>query len=314
MILTVTANIAIDRTYVVDELNVGGVHKVHQVFSHIGGKGVNVSRTVAALGGQTWVTGLIGEAALDQAARELSAAGLQSALFPVAGATRQTVTVTEKDGAATAFDEVGPQITDTEWSGFETHFAGLLAQAEMVVIAGSLPPGTPEQSLANLCRDANRHQVPVIVDALGAAMRAAQDQHPLIAKLNRGELEQTLGRQLGSEGDTIEAARELHALGAQNLVVTLGADGAIGLNEDGVWRITHPLASGNPTGAGDAFSAGLALALVDRQPFEQALQAGAAAALASLSAPTAGALDPDEFQKHLPHIQSQHIATEAAPR
>ena len=71
MILTVTANVAIDRTYVIDELTVGAVHKVSQVFSHIGGKGVNVSRTVAALGGQTLITGLIGEATLEAAAREL---------------------------------------------------------------------------------------------------------------------------------------------------------------------------------------------------------------------------------------------------
>ena len=76
----------------------------------------------------------------------------------------------------------------------------------MVVIAGSLPPGTPEESLANLCKHANDHQVPVILDARGAAMRAAQNQAPLVAKLNRGELEQTLGRELASDEAILEAA------------------------------------------------------------------------------------------------------------
>ncbi len=267
MILTVTANVAIDRTYVVDELTVGAVHKVSQIFSHIGGKGVNVSRTVAALGGQTLITGMIGEATLEAAARELSAAGLDSALFPVAHPTRQTVTVTAKDGSTTAFDEAGPQITTSEWAAFEQHFTNLLHDADIVVIAGSLPPGTPEESLANLCRHANRHQVPVILDARGAAMRAAQNQAPLVAKLNRGELEQTLGRELAGDGAILEAADELHTEGAQNVIVTLGPNGAIGLNRHGAWRITHPAESGNPIGAGDAFSAALAIALTHDEPF-----------------------------------------------
>ena len=314
MILTVTANIAIDRTYVVDELTVGAVHKVSRVFAHIGGKGVNVSRTIAALGGETEVTGLIGESTLEEATQELAAAGLKSALFPVARATRQTVTVTAKDGTATAFDEAGPQISQQEWAGFENHFAGLLQPADMVVIAGSLPPGTPQQSLANLCRHANDQQVPVMLDARGAAMRAAQNQAPLVAKLNFGELEQTLGRRLGNEGETIEAAKQLHAEGAQNVVITLGPDGAIGLNEHGAWRITHPTAHGNPIGAGDAFSAALAMALTNDEPFEEALRHGAAAALASLRAPTAGALDPADYRNYLPTIQAQQIAKEAAPR
>jgi tagatose 6-phosphate kinase len=299
---------------VVNELTVGAVHKVSQVFSHIGGKGVNVSRTVAALGGQTKVTGLIGQATLDEATRELEAAGLASALFPVARPARQTVTVTAKDGTATAFDEAGPHITEQEWTGFEQHFHNLVQEADMVVIAGSLPPGTPEESLEHLCKEANRHRIPVILDARGAAMRAAQRQAPLVSKLNRGELEQTLDRRLATEQDILEGARELHAQGAQNVVVTFGPDGAIGVNEHGAWRVTHPAASGNPIGAGDAFSAGLALALLESdEPFDEAIRRGAAAALASLRAPTAGALDPDDFRDNLPNVQTQEITKEAAP-
>jgi tagatose 6-phosphate kinase len=314
MILTVTANIAIDRTYVIDHLEVGAVHKVTKAYAHTGGKGVNVSRTVASLGGETLVAGLVGADNLDGATQELKTAGLDAALFPVAGPARQTFTVTADDGTTTAFDEAGPTVTQQEWAGFERHIDGLLAGARMVVIAGSLPPGTPEQSLENLCRSANEHGVPVILDARGAAMRAAQNQKPLVAKLNRSELEQTLDRELTTSSDVLEAATALHEAGAQSVIVTLGAEGAIGLNEQGAWRITHPPASGNPIGAGDAFSAALALALLDDDSsFQSALQQGAAAALASLKAPTAGALDPDEMRKVLPTVQIHQIR-EAAQR
>ncbi len=260
MILTVTGNVAIDRTYVIDHLEVGAVHKVSRAYAKTGGKGVNVSRCVQALGGETLVTGLIGRAALDEATRELTAAGLDSNLFAVDGEPRQTVTVTAQDGTTTAFDELGPTVTEKTWSDLTQHIEGLLKQADMVVIAGSLPPGSPEECLARLCKAANRHQVPVILDARGAAMRAAQNQAPLVAKLNRSELAQTLGRELTTDPEVIEGATELKTQGAQHVVVTLGPQGAIGVSDD-VYRVTHPVAEGNPIGAGDAFSAALALAL-----------------------------------------------------
>ena len=314
MILTVTANVAIDRTYVVDRLEPGTVHKVTRAYAHIGGKGVNVSRCLRSLGAETLITGMIGRAGLQEASSELAAVGLESSLFAVDGAARQTVTVTAQDGSTTAFDEAGPSVSEADWAAFEQHFAALLERAEMVVIAGSLPPGTPEPSLANLCEQANRHVVPVILDARGAAMRAAQERRPLVAKLNRGELAQTLGREIAGEQDALQGALELRAMGARHVVVTLGEQGAIGvgLGEES-WRVTHPRAGGNPIGAGDAFSAALALALLAGEPFEQALAQGAAAALASLSTPTAGALDAGELDRARRSVQVQP-ATEALAR
>ena len=294
MILTVTANVAIDRTYVIDHLEVGRVHKVTRAYAHVGGKGINVSRCLRSLGGDTLVTGITGRAGLDDATQELMASGLDAELFAVGGSTRQTVTVTAQDGSTTAFDEPGPTITAQEWADFETHFEQLLDRSEMVVIAGSLPPGAPDQSLATLCERANEHRVPVILDARGAAMRAAQTHRPLVAKLNRAELAQTLEREISSDEDALEGALEMRELGARHVVVTLGEHGAIGVGDE-LWRVTHPAGAGNPIGAGDAFSAALALALTRDEPFEHALAAGAAAALASLKTPTAGALDAVEL-------------------
>jgi tagatose 6-phosphate kinase len=266
------------------------VHKVTTSYAHIGGKGVNVSRCLRSLGADTLVTGITGRAGLADATQELTSSGLKAELFAVGGSTRQTVTVTAEDGTTTAFDEPGPAISDREWAGFEHHFAELLNRSEMVVIAGSLPPGAPDKSLANLCEHANEHGVPVILDARGVAMRAAQKHRPLVAKLNRAELAQTLGREISSDEDAIRGATELRELGAQHVVVTLGEHGAIGVGDE-LWRVTHPALAGNPIGAGDAFSAALAFALSGEEPFEQALTEGAAAALASLKTPTAGGLD-----------------------
>jgi tagatose 6-phosphate kinase len=312
MILTVTANIALDRTYVVEHLEVGAVHKVSKVFAHTGGKGVNVSRTVASLGGQTLVAGMIGAQGLDEATRELTVSGLASDLHPVSGTPRQTVTVTAQDGTTTAFDEPGPLVSAQEWEDFERHIAGLLDAASILVMSGSLPPGVPDQAYEQLCAAANDHGVPAVVDARGAAMRAAQNQAPWIAKLNRAELEQTVERELTSDEDVVQAALDLRGAGAQNVIVTMGSGGAIAVERDEVWRVTHPVVSGNPIGAGDAFTAGLVLGVIGGKPFEQALRDGAAAALACLRAPTAGGLDPLDFQEALRTVQTQLIDREVS--
>ena len=303
VILTVTANVAIDRTYVIDELTSARSTRCSKVFAHTGGKGVNVSRSSPPSAARRSSPGLIGDAALDEATRELAAAGLDAALFPVARATRQTVTVTAKDGTTTAFDEAGPQITQHGMGGLRAALHKLLHDADMVVIAGSLPPGTPEESLANLCKTGEpppgtgHPRRP----RRGHAGRAKPSPSGRQAQPRRARAD-ARPRAHQRRSDRSKRARELRAEGAQNVVVTLGADGAIGLNEHGAWRVTHPAAPGNPIGAGDAFSAALAMALTNDQPFEQALQEGAAAALASLKAPTAGALNPADMRSALPNI------------
>jgi tagatose 6-phosphate kinase len=314
MILTVTANVAIDRTYVIERLEVGRVHRVQRAFAHTGGKGVNVARCLHSLGAPTLVTGMIGGAGLRDATDDLAAAGIEAELFAVDGAPRQTVTVTAQDGTTTAFDEVGPHLGAAVWDGFLKHVDGLLVRAQMVVIAGSLPPGSPDTALKLLCAQANRYGVPVILDARGAAMRAAQDQRPLVAKLNRAELAETLGREIAGEQDAVEAALELRAAGAQHVVVTLGEQGAIGVGAgDDVWTVRHPRAEGNPIGAGDAFSAALALALTREHPFEEALAEGAAAALASLRTPTAGALAAGDMLAAMGRVETRLARRAAQP-
>ncbi len=306
MILTVTPNIALDRTYVVPHLEVGAVHKLRSVFAQTGGKGVNVSRVLARIGEQTFVTGLLGAAGLAEATRELASGGLDCDLFAVGGPPRQTVTVTADDGTTTAFDEPGPTVTDAEWKRFEAHVSALFERASLVVVSGSLPPGAPEESLRKLVDRAREHAVAIMLDARGATLRAALGGRPLVAKLNRSELSETVGRACDSESEVVQGVRELRELGARTVIVTLGSDGAIGLDGDELWRVTHRAEIGNPIGAGDAFTAGVAALLSDSQPFSEALREGAAAALASLRAPTAGRLE-------LPDLKAAKSLVEIEP-
>jgi fructose-1-phosphate kinase PfkB-like protein len=101
-------------------------------------------------------------------------------------------------------------------------------------------------------------------------------------------------------------------MGARTVIVTLGPDGTIGLEGDDVWRVTQPVQSGNPIGAGDAFSAGVAGMIADSQAFAAALREGTAAAMASLRAPTAGYLELSDLRAANSLIETQLIGKVAA--
>jgi len=303
MILTVTSNIALDRTYLVDHVNPGAVHKVRTAFSQTGGKGINVSRTLAALGHSTLVAGLLGRAGLDEAQADLQRAGLSCELYGVGDQPRKTVTVTSDDGITTTFDEPGPTVTEAEWRGFEDHVRALVPGAETVVIAGSFPPGTPADGLERLVTVAREQDVPVMVDARGPKLSAALGVRPEITKLNLDELGQTLGRECLTDREVIEGAQELQDAGARTVIVTLGGDGAIALDGEAGWRVQHPRRSGNPVGAGDAFSAGFTVARLEQREFGEALRHGAAAALASLLSPVAGRVGAADVRAAIPEIE-----------
>lgn len=307
MILTVTSNVALDRTYVVDHVELGAVHKVRTAFAQTGGKGVNVSRTLAALGCATAVTGLIGRAGLAEAQLELEAAGVAPSLYTVDGPPRHTVTVTSRDDGTTAFYEPGPTVTGGEWQGFEEHVGGLLPGADMVVIAGSLPPGAPADALERLVASAHAMDVPVLVDASGAAMQTALRGRPTVAKLNRDELGETLGRECLGDRDVIEGAQHLRSAGARSVIVTLGSEGVIALDGPDCLRVRHPARAGNPIGAGDAFSAGFAAAITASRPFRVALREGAAGALGSLRSPIAGQVDPEDVRMAASEIETELV-------
>lgn len=138
MILTVTPNTALDVTYTVDGLRPDGVHRVREVRSRAGGKGINVARVLQALGVDVRAVATAGGATGSAVAADLGAAGLPAELVPIAGETRRTTTVLGDDGSVTLLNEPGPALSGGEWA--------LLADAvrrhapEVLVCSGSLLP------------------------------------------------------------------------------------------------------------------------------------------------------------------------------
>ncbi len=130
MIATVTLNLALDVTYTVGEIAWHAANRVTAVSERAGGKGVNVARVLSALGHSTVVCGLVGGHTGDSITAELEAAGMPTALTPIAGNNRRTVAVVDSSaGDATGFWEPGPTVTEGEWHDFLDAYETVLGEA-----------------------------------------------------------------------------------------------------------------------------------------------------------------------------------------
>ena len=310
MILVVCLNPALDITHQVMAVDWAGVNRPGAVHTRPGGKGLNVARTLHAVGAGVLVMGLAGGTTGAAVTGALAGLGVPAAFTPAAGETRRTFTVVDGRAGTTAlFSEPGPEISAAEYALFTGAYAAALPGAAAVVLSGSLPPGVPADAYAVLGAMAAAAGVPVLLDAHGEPLRLGAAAGPAIVKPNLAELEALAGRSLstarGADRRAVaSAARELRAAGAQAVVVTLGPDGLHAVTGDGSWDAAPPaVAAGNPTGAGDAVAAGLAHGLILGRPWDERLRHAVALGTASAAAPVAGEFSHSHYSDLLAQVR-----------
>jgi 1-phosphofructokinase family hexose kinase len=305
MILVVSLNPALDVTHHVAGVDWSGVNRPRQVAVAPGGKGLNVARTLHALGSDVLVVGLAGGVTGEAVSTGLDEAGVQSRFTPVAGQTRRTFAVVDTTRHDTAlFNEPGPPVSAGEYAEFLVLYEESLNWSDAVVLSGSLPPGLPEDSYAGLAARAAAAAVPVVLDAGGATLRRGVAAGPAIAKPNLAELQDAVRRPLAGLAAVAAAAAELRAAGAGAVVVSLGGDGLLAVTGEGTWHAAPPVrATGNPTGAGDAVVAGLAHGLVLGRPWAERLRHAAALGTACVAAPAAGQFAEADYRRALAGTQ-----------
>lgn len=295
MILVVALNPALDVTHHVPGVDWAGTNRAAAVETRPGGKGLNVARTLQAIGARVTVTGLAGGAAGEEVAAGLAAAGVTAAFTRIGGETRRTFAVVDSSRGETAlFNEPGPAVEPEEYPAFLARYEKELPESRAVVLSGSLPPGLEPDTYAELAARAAAAGVPVVLDGHGEALLRGAAAGPAIVKPNLAELEGLAGQSLSVAGGAdiagvASAAQELRAAGPAAVVVSLGAEGLWAITGEGCWRAVPPgEVAGNPVGAGDAVTAGLAHGLVQGWPWDERLRHAVALGTASAAAPVAG--------------------------
>jgi tagatose 6-phosphate kinase len=304
VIVVVCLNPALDVTHHVTTVNWAGVNRPTAVHTRPGGKGVNVARTLHALGAELLLTGLAGGVTGAGIEADLGRLGVPTALTPIAAETRRTFTVVDGGGAVTAFNEAGPEVAEREFAEFRGQYHQALAGASVVVLSGSLPPGLAAGAYAALIEMATAAGVPVVLDTHGEALLRGAAAGPAIVKPNLEELASLAGRRLSTaDGPDLTAvtaaADQLRTAGAQAVVASMGSAGLLAAAGDGRWLARPAAVTGNATGAGDAVVAALAHGLVLGRPWDERLRHAAALGSATVAAPVAGEFRDDDYASAL---------------
>jgi 1-phosphofructokinase len=283
MILTLTLNPSLDRTIEIPELVRGEMVRAGATRLDPGGKGVNVARALAAHKLPTCAVVPRGGPEGRQLTELLEEEGIDVCAVPVTGHTRSNVSLVEPDGSVTKINEPGCELVSDDLERIVKAVLDTTATADWVVASGSLPPGVPDTFYRDLGRRLTERGVRFAVDTSGPALTAALDAHPALVKPNRDELAEFAGFPIDSIGAAVRAAEAMLAAGADTVLASLGADGAVLVGtqgeDQGVRCGESPVDHGVSTvGAGDAMLAGfLAGGVTGVDPLVEALSWGAAA-------------------------------------
>ncbi len=257
MFVTLTPNPSLDRTVEISALVRGEVLRATSNRVDPGGKGVNVSRVLAANGHPT--VAVLPSGGLDGArlADLLAPQGVVAVSVPVEQPTRSNITLVEPDGTTTKLNEAGPELSPVELAALEEKLLAQAGRATWVVLCGSLPRGVDAAFYARLTKRLHDIGVKVALDTSGDPFAATLSAEPDVIKPNDVELAELVGRPLPTLGDVAAAAAEQRARGVPSVLVSLGAAGALLVDGTGTHHAQGPRVEVRSTvGAGDCTLAG----------------------------------------------------------
>jgi tagatose 6-phosphate kinase len=307
-ILIAGANLSLDRTITLDDIEIGRVHRTTEVDIRGGGKGVNVARALRCVGVESHIVGysggIVGRAIVELIRTE----GLSVTPVDVSGEARSCLTVLARRAETTVFNEPGPSIGEPDFARLEDQVDKHLEAARVFVCSGSWPPGSLPDSAARLIARATEHGCITVCDTSGTFLVQALGEEPDVIKPNVAEARAALGADAaemidaghGTLEQAAEAAAALLERGPRAVIVTAGSAGAV-LARNGEVDVYPALSVDvvNPVGAGDALVAGVAAALADGEDLTAALPRGIAMSAASCETVPAAMLDPARVEQFL---------------
>ncbi|OHB86411.1 MAG: hypothetical protein A2V98_08440 [Planctomycetes bacterium RBG_16_64_12] len=278
MILSAGLTPAWQQILVFDGFRCGEVNRAREVHWCASGKVFNAGIAAHHLGGPSRTLAPVGGPPVEQIERDLDQMGLSYRWVNTASATRVCTTIVDRaSGTITELVENGRPLTRAELDEFRDAYAEEASRAEVAVVIGSLPVGTPVSFYRDLVE---RTPCPAILDFRGEGLLSLLDLNPYVVKPNREELARTVGRPLDDDDRLVAAMQSLNRRGAQWVVITQGGGPVWASSSTEVYRLYPPPADHvvNPIACGDAMAAAIAWATRDGRNPVDAVKLGIAAA------------------------------------
>lgn len=310
MIVTVTLNASIDKAYYLNSPVIDGtVHRVSVVDNSAGGKGLNASRAIATLNYPVCATGFVGGNNGRYLVELAHKDDITSDFIYTEQETRSCINILEPNGQSTEFLEPGQPVLTKDFLTFKAKLAELAKNAEVVTFNGSIPKGISAANYKELIEETMAAGIPCIVDASGSLLTSCIDVLPTMIKPNTDEIGQLLGRKVSTENEIIKAAQELYKRGIKIVVISLGAQGALMVSDEGTFRATPPkIEVINPVGAGDTLVGSFAVALAQKKPTSECLVFALSCATASCLSAGTGRFDQGVAAKIQKQVSIKKIA------
>jgi len=309
MIVTVTLNPAVDKSLTVPRFEIGKTNRGEVRRTDAGGKGINVAKAVKQFGVEVCALGFVAGSYGQFILEALAASGIPADFCAVPGETRVNLKIHDPvHGTETEINEPGFQVFPEHVQAMKQKIKEYAPRCEVMIFSGSLPPGAPAQTFAELMTIASASGAKCMLDTAGPALRRGLEAKPLLLKPNRAEVEELLQVRLRTRRELGEAARKLLAMGAGEAVISMGADGAVAATkQELLWACPPAVATRSSVGAGDAMVAALAYGEVNHLSFRDSFGLAIAASAAAVTMEGSKVADLALVQSLLPKVQIEDV-------
>ena len=281
MIYTITFNPALDYISQVENFKIGKINRTKTEKILPGGKGLNVSTVLKNLGIESTALGFIAGFTGEELKRSIEEKGIRTDFIKVEkGITRINVKISSNE--ETALNGNGPEITEEDINKLLEKIEKITKE-DMVILAGNIPRCINNDIYEIICKTLERNNVTFVVDATKELLMNVLKYKPFLIKPNKEELEETFKEKIETKEEIIVHAKKLQLIGAQNVLISLGGEGAILVTtEEKEYYSKAPQGKVlNTVGAGDSMVAGFIAGYEQSGDFEQAFKMGIATGSAS---------------------------------
>ncbi len=309
MVITVTLNPAVDQTLQISDFQIDQVNRVEHKRLDVGGKGINVSKSLKEMGVASVATGALGGSSGQWIAQQLDLMAMEHDFIYQSQPTRTNTKIVDlKKGTYTDINEKGEPLDSQMLAALEQKILKAIGKNDLVVIAGKLPPNTDVKIYQKWIELIKRKEAQVFFDSDGEEFSLGVEAAPTLIKPNQDELERLVGKKLNNFEQIIAGAKNLIQRGIGKVVVSLGEKGALFIDREKVF-LGHGLKVQveSTVGAGDAMMAALAYGQVKGLTLAQTAQMAIATSSATIMEKGTQSAKMEAIEKMLPLVKVEEI-------
>ncbi len=307
MILTICPNPSLDCTIELPTLNVGQMNRIENKSTTYSGKGINVAMALSRLSCDCIATGFMFEENGNQFVHNLDKENIKNTFVWNKGSVRVNYKIIDNKAMMTEINDKGERVLPEKQSELIELVKNLSKDCSIAVMSGSLPQGVGDDFYAKIC-NAIPKDVKKVVDTTGKKLLEAVRTGVYLVKPNLKEFEESTGRRYRSIKEMLSGCKMLIEEGAQNVLLSLGKNGAILTNGiDSYYCKSANVAVNSTVGAGDCMVAAACTMIEQNMPPEEILRSAVAAGTAAVTTPGTGLFYRDKYEEIYDKISVEKI-------